>query len=167
MRLQDSVDADTGYHLDRPEAVVSPALIEVVSEEPASLRHTIARIRSDGHEVSLVTRMQEAGARRDLIEPDLVVLDARRDIVSGALLCRQLGGAEAGSELLVVLSPEQKDFRSRLVLLGAGDCVASGDDPEESVSGFKCCCAGVHVRGKSAAGSQTRSPCWLERSVTT
>lgn len=109
------------------------ALIEVVCESPITLKHTMARIRQEGHDVSLVIRVHEASARRDLVAPDLVLLDARSHLFDGAQLCSQLGGSgsEDAADVLVVLDPGQKDFRSRFISLGAADCVASGDDPEE------------------------------------
>lgn len=108
------------------------ALIEVVSEKPTTLRRTLAHIRQRGHSVSLVMRMQEACARRDLLAPDIVLLDARHHLIDTAQVCSQLCRGEEGvGDVLVVLDSGQKHHRNWFVTLGAADCVASGDDPEE------------------------------------
>lgn len=108
------------------------ALIEVVCEDPTTLKHTLARIRRSGHDVSLVMRVQEASARRDLLTPDIVLLDARHHMIDGAQVCRQLcSRGEDSGDVLVVLDAGQKHLRSWFVSLGATDCVASGDDPDE------------------------------------
>jgi AraC-like DNA-binding protein len=111
----------------------SPAVVEVVCGNPTTLKLTIARIRCEGHEVCLVLRAQEACARKDLIQPDLVLLDARQNLVDSAQLCHELGRnrGTGEAELLVILNPEQKVHRGRFIVLGATDCVSCGDDPEE------------------------------------
>ena len=111
----------------------SPVLIQIVCESPIALKLSMARIRQEGYDVTLVIRVQEACVRRDLVAPDLVVLDARQDLINSAQLCNQLSrrASADAAEVLVILNPEQKDYRSRFISLGAADCVACGDDADE------------------------------------
>lgn len=123
------------YDLSRHAPTVSKrgAHIEVVCEDPTTLRNTLSHLRLEGHKVSLVIRMQEAVARRDLIRPQLVVLDARWMLATAELLCSTFNNKRSAesTDLLVLLDETQRGYRRHFIDLGAADCIACGDDPDE------------------------------------
>lgn len=130
-----------GYNLGTPNASSVEHLsrapqqlcIEVVSSDPASLRQTIARLRTAGFELSVVLRDSEAAARACVIEPALVLLQASAPFARVLQICSQLKGDQQTRNVpvLVLLEPQNKDLRRSFLIAGAIDCVAVGDDPEE------------------------------------
>lgn len=111
----------------------SELLVQVVSRYPVDLRRTLTRLRQDGASVSLVFNPAEALARASVISPDLVILDAGKDVLCAAETCRQfrMDPTLSVHPVLVLLCPSRKTYRRDLLSVGASDCLAVGDDPEE------------------------------------
>ncbi|MEH3078076.1 MAG: response regulator transcription factor [Quadrisphaera sp.] len=109
------------------------ARVVVVEDEPAIADAVAARLRADGHEVSLAADGPAGVELCRLVRPDLVVLDLMLPGFDGYEVCRRIQ-SEPGGLHAAVLMLTARDDEADLVLglrLGADDYLTKPFSPRE------------------------------------
>lgn len=160
------VTADGMLGLDVDAVPTRRQLVLLVAVDPTRYRRSISEIRRLGCDLSLVMRYQEAASRAILLAPSLIVIAADDDFIGAAHLCASMLSEEKlGSTPVVVVIPEQfKEQRRKFFMLGARDCLACGDDPDEVILRVDAC---LRERAKSrqehgATGATSRTSLFVQ-----